>query len=57
MHNQSLMYLCLCLPSDDVRQITLVDIKFNQIKEIPAPVVHPAEDAIRDSLHRVGEPE
>ena len=50
------MYLCLCLPSDNVRQITLVDIKFNQVKEISEPVVDPAQDAIRGSL-RAGDPE
>ena len=54
---QSLMYLCLCLPSDNIGEITLVDIKFNQVKEITEPVMDPVEDALRRSLHRAGEPE
>ena len=48
---QSLMYLCLCLPSDIIGKITLVDIKFNQVKEISEPLVDSAEDAIRHSLY------
>ena len=51
------MYLCLCLPSDTIGEITLVDIKFNQVKEISEPVKDPVEDALRRSLHRAGEPE
>lgn len=51
------IYLCLCLPPDIIGEITLVDIKFNQVKGISEPVVGPAEDAIRHSLHQAGEPE
>ena len=45
------------IPSDTIGKITLVDIKFNQVKGISEPVVGPAEDAIRHSLYQAGEPE